>query len=117
MTNACASTAILMGSKLVSMHSGLHKASTTVMRMHMPPGKVKIWEVATGRCLRTLEGPDEGITWLQWHPRGAVLVAGSEDFTAWMWNTDSGQCMQVAAGVIHPAKADIATCALHLVSC
>ncbi len=60
-------------------------------------GKVKIWEAGTGACLRTLEGPDEGITWLQWHPRGSVVIAGSEDFTSWMWNADSGDCMQVPA--------------------
>ena len=34
--------------------------------------------------------------WLAWHPRGDVLLAGSDDFTAWMWNASSGACMQVA---------------------
>ena len=71
-----------------------------VAPMHLPTGKVKIWDAATGSCLRTLEGPDEGIVWLRWHPRGAVLVAGSEDFTAWMWNADSGQCMQVPPALL-----------------
>lgn len=60
---------------------------------------MKIWDAASGASLRTLEGPDQGIIWLQWHPRGAVLVAGSEDFTVWMWNADNGQCMQ--AGFEH----------------
>ena len=32
--------------------------------------------------------------WLAWHPRGDVLLAGSEDFTAWMWNASLGTCMQ-----------------------
>lgn len=27
-----------------------------------------------------------------------MLLAGSEDFTAWMWNADDGACMQVFAG-------------------
>ena len=87
-------------------------ACLTVTHERLNAGKVKIWDAGTGACRRTLEGPDEGIIWLQWHPRGSVLVAGSEDFTAWMWNTDSGQCMQVADGTTFLAEADTAMCAL-----
>lgn len=74
-------------------------------------GKVKVWDAGTGACLRTLEGPDEGITWLQWHPRGGVLVAGSEDFTSWMWNADNGQCMQVPPPSLLPWSCMLAAAA------
>jgi ribosome assembly protein SQT1 len=30
-----------------------------------------------------------------WHPKGDVVLAGSEDFTLWMWLAQSGNCMQV----------------------
>ena len=36
--------------------------------------------------------------WLRWHPRGHVVLAGSEDFTSWMWNADTGACLSVFAG-------------------
>ena len=51
---------------------------------------------ALGGALQcVLEGPGGGVDWLQWHPRGFVLLAGSEDYTAWLWNVSDGSCMQV----------------------
>ena len=55
-------------------------------------------DAATATRTRSLDGPGGGIEWLSWHPRGHVLLAGSEDFTAWLWNADDGTCMQVFAG-------------------
>lgn len=49
-----------------------------------------------GNLLHCLEGPGGGIEWMHWHPRGHVLLAGSEDFTAWLWNAADGSCMQVS---------------------
>ena len=54
-----------------------------------------IIEAASGRVLHELEGPSEGVEWLAWHPVGDFVVAGSEDFTAWMWNAPLGKCMTV----------------------
>ena len=51
--------------------------------------------MSDGRLVQLLEGPGEGLEWLTWHPRGDVLLAGSEDFTMWMWLAQSGNCMQV----------------------
>ena len=62
----------------------------------MVSGRVSIWESTSGRCLHNLEGPGESIEWVNWHPRGDVVLAGSEDFTAWMWNAQSGDMMQVS---------------------
>lgn len=60
-------------------------------------GRVKVWEVASGRCAQTLEGPGDAVEWVQWHPKGGVLLAGAADFTAWMWLAATGACMQVGA--------------------
>ena len=59
-------------------------------------GRVSIWESSSGRCVHSLEGPGESVEWVAWHPRGDVILAGSEDFTAWMWNAQSGDMMQVS---------------------
>ena len=59
-------------------------------------GRVSIWESSSGRCVHSLEGPGESVEWVAWHPRGDVVLAGSEDFTAWMWNAQSGDMMQVS---------------------
>lgn len=61
----------------------------------MLAGKVGIWDTSTGQCKHMLEGPDGSIEWAQWHPKGDVILAGSDDFTAWLWNAQTGTCMQV----------------------
>ena len=62
-------------------------------------GLVMIIDVKTGKKLHELEGPTEGIEWLRWHPVGDFVVAGSEDFTAWMWNAALAKCMTVREAV------------------
>eukprot|EP01027_Heterolobosea_sp_BB2_P008699 GEZU01012909.1.p1 GENE.GEZU01012909.1~~GEZU01012909.1.p1 ORF type:complete len:391 (+),score=87.71 GEZU01012909.1:67-1239(+) len=61
---------------------------------------IKIWDSATGELSTTVEGPGEGIEWIQWHQKGNILLAGSSDGTAWMWNIKSkaSSCLQVFAG-------------------
>ena len=60
------------------------------------PGRVSVWESSSGQSVHNLEGPGESVEWVAWHPRGDVILAGSEDFTAWMWNAQSGEMMQVS---------------------
>ena len=56
---------------------------------------VRVWSTADGALVRALEGPADDVHWVAWHPRGDVVLAGSEDFSAWMWLARSGDCMQV----------------------
>ena len=35
--------------------------------------------------------------WVDWHPRGPILLAGAEDGSAWMWNAEKGVCLGVFA--------------------
>ena len=56
-------------------------------------GVVRVWDVEKGLLLVALEGPTQGINWVCWHPRGAVLLAGSEDSTAWMWKLPEGSVL------------------------
>ncbi|KAJ3338143.1 hypothetical protein HDU93_009943 [Gonapodya sp. JEL0774] len=60
-------------------------------------GVVKVWSVQDGKLVQNLQGPSE-ITWIKWHPRGAVLLAGTSDATVWMWNAPTGSCMSVFSG-------------------
>lgn len=60
-------------------------------------GTVKVWN-ADGMCIQTLEGAGEAVEWVQWHPKGGVVLAGADDFTAWMWLAASAACMQVFSG-------------------
>jgi len=66
-------------------------------------GKVRVWRRVgkehwnVWEFLTELQGPDE-VMWLRWHPKGAVLLAGSNDTTVWLWQLPSGNTMQVFAG-------------------
>ncbi|KAI0029710.1 WD40 repeat-like protein [Vararia minispora EC-137] len=70
-------------------------------------GRVRIWrrvgkqDWKTWEFLTELQGPDE-VMWLKWHPKGPVLLAGSNDSTVWLWQLPSGNTMQVFAGHTGP---------------
>lgn len=58
-------------------------------------GLILIWRYKNnGELVTTLEGGDE-ILWVQWHPRGNVLLSGSNDANVWMWKIPSGDVMQL----------------------
>ncbi|KAH8099940.1 ribosome biogenesis protein Sqt1 [Cristinia sonorae] len=72
-------------------------------------GKVRVWR-RVGKdnwkrweFLTELQGPDE-VMWLRWHPKGNVLLAGSNDTTVWLWQLPSGNTMQVFAGHTGPVQ-------------
>ncbi|KAH9178197.1 ribosome biogenesis protein Sqt1 [Lactarius sanguifluus] len=72
-------------------------------------GRVRVWrrvgtdDYKTWEFLTELQGPDE-VMWLRWHPKGPVLLAGSNDSTVWLWQLPSGHTMQVFAGHTGPVQ-------------
>ncbi|KAG6842312.1 hypothetical protein C0991_010600 [Blastosporella zonata] len=72
-------------------------------------GKIRIWRrvgtenYRTWEFLTELQGPDE-VMFLKWHPKGNVLLAGSNDSTVWLWQLPSGHTMQVFAGHAGPVN-------------
>ena len=60
-------------------------------------GKILVWDAATRALLRTLEGPED-VEWMDWHPKGNLLLAGSKDTTIWMWLAATGDCIKVFTG-------------------
>lgn len=68
-------------------------------------GVVKVWDTTDGKLVQTLEGPGGAIEWVQWHPKGNVVLAGSDDMTMWMWLASTGACMQVFSGHAGPVTA------------
>jgi len=38
------------------------------------------------------------VQWLKWHPRGHLILAGSEDASAWLWNCDKGALLNTFSG-------------------
>ncbi|KAG9014804.1 hypothetical protein FRB94_008962 [Tulasnella sp. JGI-2019a] len=72
-------------------------------------GRVRIWrrvgktDWKNWEFVTELQGPDE-VKWLKWHPKGNVLLSGSNDATVWLWQLPSGNTMQVFAGHEGPVE-------------
>lgn len=60
---------------------------------------VKVWDIQSGQCLRTLTGHTSGIRCLQFDDR--KLMTGSLDSTLKLWDWKTGECLRT-----FPAHAD-----------
>ncbi len=49
---------------------------------------VKIWDVASGRALKTLRGHTESVTSVHIAPNGQTIASGSSDNTVKLWNVN-----------------------------
>ena len=49
-------------------------------------GEIKLWEVATGREVRILEGHTDLVNSVAFSPDGKLLASGSDDGTIKLWN-------------------------------
>lgn len=61
-------------------------------------GTVRIYSVADRTLAQVLDGPQVGLEWVKWHPKGPVVAAGAEDGSVWMWNANTGTYMQSFMG-------------------
>jgi WD40 repeat protein len=58
---------------------------------------MRVWEVATGRCLHTLKGHTKPIVWVGLTSGGRLAISASEDATIRIWDLARGECLHVAA--------------------
>lgn len=59
---------------------------------------LKLWDAATGECLRTMQGHTGTINSVAFSPDGLRLLSGSADRTLRVWNALSGECSHVLTG-------------------
>ena len=55
---------------------------------------IKIWEIETGRCIRTLEEHTSSVTSVVYSPNGKYVASGSGDGTIKLWEVSSGSCVK-----------------------
>lgn len=55
---------------------------------------IRIWDVSVGQCLLTLNGHDNWVRGLAFHPGGKYLVSASDDKTIRVWDLRNKRCMK-----------------------
>jgi WD40 repeat protein len=59
---------------------------------------LKLWNVQTGRCLRTFTGQTERVNSVYLSADSRFALSGSSDSTLKLWNVQTGQCLQTFEG-------------------
>lgn len=58
-------------------------------------GAIRLWNVETGECLRTLAGHKEAVNSVAFNPKGNILASGSADGNVKLWDVGTGQCLRM----------------------
>ena len=59
---------------------------------------LKVWDAASGQCLRTLSGHTNAVWGCAWSPDGTRLLSASEDESLKVWDAATGQCLRTLSG-------------------
>jgi WD40 repeat protein len=58
---------------------------------------IKIWDVKSGDCIKTLTGHEAKVLYVKFSPDGNYIASGAEDFMAKLWDVNTGQCIETYA--------------------
>ncbi|MFN6219299.1 MAG: pentapeptide repeat-containing protein, partial [Aphanizomenon sp.] len=61
-------------------------------------GRVRLWNVITGKELLTLRGHSSGVISVAWSGDSLTLASGSFDKTVKLWNVQTGNCVRTLEG-------------------
>ena len=59
---------------------------------------IKLWDMASYSCLRTLHGHDHNVSSVAFVPNGQRLLSSSRDKTIKVWELSTGYCVKTITG-------------------
>ncbi|AKQ68410.1 High-affnity carbon uptake protein Hat/HatR [Myxococcus hansupus] len=59
---------------------------------------VHVWDVATGKCIQTMEGHEGEVRGIAWSPDGTRLASSSRDHDACIWDVETGALLHAMTG-------------------
>jgi WD40 repeat protein len=59
---------------------------------------IKLWDIQSGECLKTLQGHIDWICSIACSPDGQTIASGSIDQTVKLWNINTGECLATLHG-------------------
>jgi len=59
---------------------------------------IKLWDMTSGECLRTIQGRGNGVFFLALSPDGHRILSGSYSDTLRLWDIKSGECLHTFQG-------------------
>ena len=61
---------------------------------------LRVWDAEKDFELKcTLEGgPTEDLSFVEWHPKGNVILTGGKDYMVWMFNGQNGEFLACLTG-------------------
>ncbi|MGV0102186.1 WD40 repeat domain-containing protein [Nostoc sp. DSM 114160] len=77
-----------------SVYSVAFSADGCILASGSGDQTVKLWDVDTGNCLRTLSGHTRWVWSVGFSPNGQSVVSCSEDETIKVWDVETGACLK-----------------------
>jgi len=80
------------------VHSVVFSPDGTTLASGSHDHIVKLWDVATGENIATLEGHTGAVSSVAFSPNGLILASGSEDSTVRLWDVAAGENIATLEG-------------------
>jgi WD40 repeat protein len=59
---------------------------------------LRLWDVASGKCVKTLEGHSDYVSSVSFSKDNKIVVSGSGDNTLRLWDVATGKCVKTLEG-------------------
>jgi len=66
---------------------------------------IKVWNVATGECVKTLTGHTNYVFCVNYNPQSNLIVSGSFDESVRIWDVKTGKCLKTIPAHSDPVSA------------